>query len=144
MAGLFGSPGLWVGRDGILQQYPFTLTYLVAQFVFIRWRRGRPRVLRGVRPASDPTWFLSVYVWGIESVIRTANAFAGDGWAMFVMPSGQLMLTIALVGSLLAESLARKAGCGARPSGGAVPTGVVAAILTMQLAWTMSLYAPRI
>jgi hypothetical protein len=49
-------------------QYKLTASYVVAQLLLISKWRARAAPPPSVRSASDMTWFIPVFIWGLESL----------------------------------------------------------------------------
>jgi len=128
--------------------YGWTSLYCLLQFGVIAWmsRRSTRQGERASRPSSDATWYLPVYVWGIESNVNVVNVTAGDGWPCLVAVQQALMLLVTLGLCLGAEAWARRRGRPARATQGALPLPVVAAIISVEMPWLMftlpQLYRP--
>jgi hypothetical protein len=125
--------------DMLVGLYGWTFLYCLAQFVAISWwsRSSLPRRGRAPRCSSDATWYLPVYVWGMESNINVVNATAGDGWVCMVAVQQGAMLLVTLGLCLGAEAWARRGGCAARATQGALPLSVVAAIIGVEMPWLL-------
>jgi hypothetical protein len=128
-------PGVLKWVAGELVRFEWTLLCLGGQFLVLAWCSRRTRRQHVPRPMSDATWFVPVYVWGIECLVDAANYGAGHfGWPERAV-GDVIMLIVALALSLSAEMWARRLGCAARRSQGSVPLPVVAAVLSVLLTW---------
>ena len=138
-------PDLW--------QYKLTLLYVALQLAALRWcRKGRRQVLP--RPASDLTWFVPMFVWGLESLhhlgwwILTSHGYCFGPpfdallWRWFL--SGVLMVGT-LIACFVSEFLARRMGWAARPAQATLPLPVVAALLGVHGTWVLGtlLFFPK-
>jgi len=80
--------------------YQMTLVYIVCQFAPIAWRLRTPSFRSPApRPAGDPTWFLGVHVWGIESIYNLEWFTANDGAVGYLLPTGLIVLALVLASS---------------------------------------------
>lgn len=109
---------------------------LQVRSVFSRTRPGRGRKGQ-VRPAWDATWYLPVYIWGIESNLNIVTIGAGDGPPWMVAPEQVVMLFVTLSLCLGTEGWARRRGAPSRAGLGAMPLPVVAAIVGVGLPWLL-------
>ena len=90
-----------------------------------------------MRPAWDATWYLPVYIWGIESNLNIVTIGAGDGPPWMVAPEQVVMLFVTLSLCLGTEGWARRRGAPSRAGLGAMPLPVVAAIVGVGLPWLL-------
>ena len=125
-------------------QYRFTLAYLAAQFLVLAV--SRPRCAKHVRPGADATWFISVYIWGIESLHHGYWWVFDAPYMGFAKPFQTLLpravlslsvLGLAISASLASEWFATRKGLPARASAGALPLPVVAAIVGVHWTWSL-------
>ena len=131
--------------------YPFSLTYVLVQLAVVR-RRLLASVVEGSVPRvrSDTTYFLPALVWGIESVVHAQHAMFGPSRFCFGVPlwafASQAMLSGAvgvflIAGGFLSEGWARRSGRAVREARNALPLPVVAALVSVQLNWSLHLVA---
>ena len=126
-------------------QYKFTVLYLLVQLIAVTARRARVQPSRQtIRPASDATWFLPVYVWGIESIHHGywwlfEAPFGGIAKTVYgLLPRVELSVAVLMVTvgvCFLTEHLARRKGLPCRAAVGAVPLPVVVAVVAVQWIW---------
>jgi hypothetical protein len=139
-------------ETGDFLQYKATTMCVALQFAVIAWRFyfRSPASRRPKRSASDLTWFVPVFVWGIES-LRHAHWFAFDAPVRGIAPSGYLFLPRAeltgfilgavLLACFLAEYLAHRVGCAGRQPQATLPLPVAAAVFGVQSTWCLLLLA---
>ena len=136
-------PGIW--------NYPVSLTYVLIQLVVVRARLSRTAAPCRVPPVrSDLTYFLPVFVWGIESVVHGHQAMFGPSRYCFGFPIWAFASQAALSGvvgmaliaaGLLSERWARRGGWFVREGWAALPLPVVAGLVGVQLNWSFHLLA---
>jgi hypothetical protein len=131
-----------------LYHYKLTALYIVAQLLFIsRWPHRR--VTTSVqRPPSDATWFVPVFVWGLESLRHLAWWLTDShGFCFGVPPAATLerakltsvFMIGALAASFLSEHQARRHHRAVRAAQATVPMSVLAALFGVQWTWALSL-----
>jgi hypothetical protein len=135
---------------GILN-YPASLTYILVQLVVVRGRSTAAAAGPSVpRVRSDMTYFLPVLAWGIESVLHAHQAMFGPSRYCFGFPVWAFACQALLSGSLgvvliatgfLSERWARSGGRPLREMRAALPLPVVAALVGVQLNWSLHLVA---
>lgn len=131
-----------------LYHYKLTALYIVAQLlVASRWPR-RPNTPFPQRPPSDATWFVPVFVWGLEALGHLVWWLTDShGFCFGLPPAATLervkvttfMMATALAASVLSEHLARRHHRAARAAQATVPVSVLAALLGVQWTWACSL-----
>jgi hypothetical protein len=137
----------WYIRELQLSQYALTVGYVLVQLILVR---SRPRKSsRTQRPPSDPTWFVPVYLWGLQSlghIYQFENGFWDHSDLTIVVYGEQYLLNfgvaaLVLAGCFLSEHWARQRGWAARAPQATLPLGVVAAIIGVQAVWGLFLIA---
>lgn len=131
---------------GDFLQYPVTLLCVALEFAAIAWRA----CFRGSAPppqpraASDLTWFVPVFVWGIESlrhglwwIYEAPFRGIAAGPHLLVLRAGLtcIIMVAVLLACFLAEYLADRVGCAGREPQATLPLPVFAAVLGVQWAW---------
>jgi hypothetical protein len=130
-----------------LPRYTCSLAYLAAQLVVVRrWRLMA--CVRFPRGASDPTWFVASYLWGVESILHLHVFLFGPSRYCFGRPLAAFGLhgtfswglgALVLGGCFLSEHWARQRGWPVRSAQGTLPLGTVAALLSVQATWALHL-----
>ena len=126
-----GAIALWLAQpvlplcvlgETLLSLYAWTSLSCLLQVraVFSRSRANE----RQSRTASDATWYLPIYIWGIESNLDIVNVSAGDGSPWMVAPQQAIMLLVTLGVCFGTEAWARRRGAPSRAALGAVPRNV--------------------
>jgi len=126
--------------------YKFVALLLLFRFVNIFFVRKYTRLIekRTSRPSSDATWFLPVYVWGIESLLHikwwfdiglNSGSFISTliYFEQFLFSAAILIVVIGLC--YLQESWARHFGMGVRESQITIPLPLLVSILSVWLIW---------
>jgi hypothetical protein len=139
-----------------LYLYKLTAFCIVAQLVAIsRWPHRRA-TKPPPRPSSDATWFVPVYVWGLESLRHLVWWLTEPHRFCFGLPFSAsfqrveltaIIMAVALAGSFLSERQARRHRRAVREAQAAVPISVVAALFGVQWTWALSLailYGPAL
>lgn len=98
---------------------------------------------RTARLSSDATWFLPVYVWGIDSLVHLARPIIVMQYRYLIEPtqfSDYFFLTVSIlivvIGlCFLQEKIARRIGISVRASQATIPLSVLACILGVLLTW---------
>lgn len=130
-----------------LLHYRLTLAAVALEFIAIAGlsRRRQVSSARPCRPPWDSTWFVPIYVWGIESLLHAHSSLttvaAGHGllgavfWLLIRLEVSGLALLCALGACAVAEWWAVSRGLPARAGVGAVPFPTVAAIIAVYWTW---------
>jgi len=129
-------------------QYKLTALYVVAQLLAITKWPSRIAPPSAVRPASDVTWFLPVFIWGLESLHHLVWWLTEPHRFCFGIPPAatferaeltSVMMAGALAASFLSERQARRHRRPARAAQATVPLPVVAALIGVQWTWALCL-----
>jgi len=126
--------------------YRLVAILLLFRFGYIFFVRKYSRLIgkRISRPSSDATWFLPLYVWGVESLLHIKWWFDiglnSGSWIsplicfeQFLFSAAMLIAVIGLC--YLHESLARHFGMGVRESQITIPLPVLICILSVWSMW---------
>ena len=130
-----------------LSQYKFTFLYAAGQLALA----GRARVherhpMHAARPPADLTWFVPIYVWGLESLHHLAWWLLGSHGFCFGPPISSLfsrgfltcLVMAATVGaSFVSEQWARQNRRAARAAQATLPLPIVAAIIGVLWTWAL-------
>ena len=131
---------------GDFLQYRVTLLCVALAFGAIAWRArfGGPGPRPRPRAPSDLTWFVPVFVWGIESLRHALwwlfdAPFRGIAKSPYLLlPRAELtsfILGAVLLACFLAEYVAHRVGCAGREPQATLPLPVFAAVLGVQWTW---------
>jgi hypothetical protein len=133
---------------------PYWLSWVVGTAV-LAWAcvplRGVPISKRAARGGADTTYFVAVFFWAIEIIVR-AHDSVGWGhnsdeptmpWKLQAVFSSAATLTVLMVMAFLSECVAAGRGHGVRAAGLSVPVPTVAAIAAGFGSWflVMGLFA---
>ena len=139
---LFGPT--WLEHATLVGWYRFTIAYASCQVAVLRWwpRTERSRLCR---PASDATWFVPVFIWGVESLDHllewpwTRGMCFGvpRDWVGAQGIGSGAMLCAAVIACLWSEGIARRTGRGVRSATWSIPAGVAAGIVSVELNWVL-------
>jgi hypothetical protein len=131
--------------------HPFCIAYFLGQLFVVRVRsRTSARGVGGECSSSNSTYFLPVLVWGIESAFHAHRVLFGPSRYCFGVPLWVFASQAALSGTIgaglvaggfLSERWARRTGRLARQAQATLPLPVVAALVSVQLTWSMHLSA---
>ncbi len=147
---MWDDPCVVATRD--LLHYRVAPAFLIFRFLWLLTaaRRGKRNLASPKRPAWDATWFLPVYVGGVESLLHL-TWWSGGIAVRGIIPPGICLLEhgalsgLVLLGLLAAciiqEWTAPRVGIAARASVGALPLPVVAALAGVAATWTLSVTA---
>jgi hypothetical protein len=136
-------------RDAFFYVDPFSYKAVVILLLFRfghlyysrkHFRSSRERT---ARLSSDATWFLPVYVWGIESLVHLARPIISMRYKYLIEPmhfSDYFFLTVSILMVViglcwLQEKIARGIGMTVRKSQATIPLSVLASILGVLLTW---------
>jgi hypothetical protein len=101
-----------------------------------------------VRPASDMTWFIPVFIWGLESLHHLVWWIGEPHGFCFGPPPAatferaeltSVLMVGALAASFLSEHQARRHHRPARAPQATIPIAVLAALTGVQWTWALSL-----
>jgi hypothetical protein len=129
-------------------QYKLTASYVVAQLLVISRWRSRTATLPSVRSASDLTWFIPVFIWGLESLHHLVWWLSESHGFCFGTPPAatferaeltSVLMVGALAASFLSEQQARRHHRPARAAQATVPLPVLAALIGVQWTWALCL-----
>jgi hypothetical protein len=136
--------------------YRLVAVLLLFRFGYIFFVRKHSKLIekRISRPSSDATWFLPVYVWGIEFLLYIKWLYdMGPGSGSFISLAfyfeqflfSAVILAIVIGLCFLQEFLARHVGMGVRESQITIPLPLLVGILSVWLIWVIFYtYLPRI
>jgi hypothetical protein len=127
--------------------YKFVAILLLFRFGYLFFFRKHFKLIkkRVPRPSSDATWFLPVYVWGIESIMymnRWVNSQEYSGGIKYLMNKfieqfyiSTIILIVVTGLCYLQEYLAHRVGMGVRESQATIPLSVLFSILGVWFIW---------
>jgi hypothetical protein len=129
-------------------QYKLTFLYIGVQLLAVtRWPR-RLGAQPSIRSAADMTWFMPVFVWGLESLHHLVWWLSeSHGFCFGIPPAAtferaeltSVLMVGALAASFLSEHQARRHHRAARPAQATVPLPVLAALMGVEWTWTLVL-----
>jgi hypothetical protein len=120
--------------------YDKTLLVVAAQLAVAGVRQPRP-ARATARPAWDATWFVPVYLWGIEAIWDATGMVSADSSYLHRAVPSCLMLMVVLALCVAAEGWAHSRGLQTRESIGSLPLPVGAALVSLLLVWVGLLWS---